>query len=173
MSVRLEQPGSGFRADIEGLRAVAVLLVLADHLLGRPVGGYVGVDVFFVVSGYLITGLLVRELLETGHVRFRTFYARRVRRLLPAAVVVLAVTAVVAQLLFLPVRAAQSARDALWAAGFAANWRFSSLGTDYFSSTRPPSPVQHYWSLAVEEQFYVVWPALLVGVAATVPLVAR
>ncbi|MCW2606048.1 MAG: O-antigen acetylase, partial [Frankiales bacterium] len=154
-----------FRTDVEGLRAVAVLLVLGDHLFGVPAGGFVGVDVFFVVSGFLITGLLAREAERTGRVRLRAFWLRRVRRLLPTALVVLAVTCVVAQLLFLPVRAAQTARDAVFAAFSAANWRFAALGTDYFSSTRPPSPVQQYWSLAVEEQFYALWPLLVLLLA--------
>ncbi|MCW2777058.1 MAG: O-antigen acetylase [Frankiales bacterium] len=156
---------SRFRSDVEGLRAVAVLLVLGDHLFGRPAGGFVGVDVFFVVSGFLITGLLAREAQRTGRVRLRAFWLRRVRRLLPTALVVLAVTCVAASALFLPVRAAQTARDAVWAAFSAANWRFASLGTDYFSQTRPPSPVQQYWSLAVEEQFYLVWPLVVLLLA--------
>ncbi len=158
-----------FRTDVEGLRALAVLLVLGDHLFGVPLGGFVGVDVFFVVSGFLITGLLVREARTTGRVSLRAFWGRRVRRLLPTALVVLAVTCVAAQLLFLPVRAAQTARDALWASASAANWHFASLGTDYFADNRPPSPVQQYWSLAVEEQFYLLWPLLVLALALGVP----
>ncbi len=142
-----------------------MLLVLGDHALGRPAGGFVGVDVFFVVSGFLITGLLVREVERTGRLRLREFWLRRVRRLLPTALVVLAVTCVVAQVLFLPVRAAQTTRDALFAAASVANWRFAWLGTDYFSATRPPSPVQQYWSLGVEEQFYALWPLLVLLLA--------
>ncbi len=163
-----------FRTDVEGLRAVAVLLVLGDHLFGLPSGGFVGVDVFFVVSGFLITGLLAREATTTGTVRLRAFWLRRARRLLPAALICLAVTCLVAQTLFLPVRAAQTVRDALFAAVSAANWRFGALGTDYFSATRPPSPVQQYWSLAVEEQFYAVWPLLVLGLATrAVPVLRR
>lgn len=156
------RPAATFRPDVEGLRAVAVLLVVVSHVLGTPSGGYVGVDVFFVISGFLITGLLLRERERRGRISLRDFYARRVRRLLPAAVLVLAVTNVAAYLLFAGERAGQALRDSLWALGFLANVRFASIGTDYFDDTRPPSPVQHYWSLAVEEQFYVVWPLLLI-----------
>ena len=150
-----------FRPDVEGLRAVAVLLVVVGHVFGVPAGGYVGVDVFFVVSGFLITGLLLREHAREGRISLREFYARRVRRLLPAAVLVLAVTNLAAWLLFTGERAGQALRDSVWALGFLANVRFAELGTDYFDDTRPASPVQHYWSLAVEEQFYLVWPLLL------------
>ena len=154
-------PAQTFRPDVEGLRAVAVLLVVASHVLGAPAGGYVGVDVFFVISGFLITGLLLREHRRAGRISLRDFYARRVRRLLPAAVLVLAVTNVAAYLLLSGERASQVVRDSLWSLGFLANVRFSQIGTDYFDNTRPASPVQHYWSLAVEEQFYLAWPCLL------------
>ena len=154
-------PAQTFRPDVEGLRAVAVLLVVVSHVFGFPSGGYVGVDVFFVISGFLITGLLLREHERSGRISLRDFYARRVRRLMPAAVLVLAVTNVASYLLFAGDRAGQALRDSAWALGFLANVRFASIGTDYFDDTRPASPVQHYWSLAVEEQFYVVWPCLL------------
>ncbi|MCW2614273.1 MAG: acyltransferase 3, partial [Frankiales bacterium] len=150
-----------FRPDVEGLRAVAVLLVVAGHVLGDPTGGYVGVDVFFVISGFLITGLLLREHARTGRISLREFYARRVRRLMPAAVLVLAVSNVAAWLAFAGERAGQTLRDALWSLGFLANVHFSAIGTNYFDEARPPSPVQHYWSLAVEEQYYLVWPWVL------------
>jgi peptidoglycan/LPS O-acetylase OafA/YrhL len=154
-------PADTFRPDVEGLRAVAVLLVVVSHVFGVPAGGYVGVDVFFVISGFLITGLLLREQARSGRISLRDFYARRVRRLLPAAVLVLATTNVAAYLLFAGERAEQTLRDSLWSLGFLANVRFAAIGTDYFDDTRPASPVQHYWSLAVEEQFYLVWPWLL------------
>ena len=166
-SARADRARSGrvrpesFRPDVEGLRAVAVLLVIVSHVFGVPAGGYVGVDVFFVVSGFLITGLLLREHAREGRFSLREFYARRIRRLLPAAVLVLAVTNLAAWLLFAGERAGQALRDSVWALGFLANVRFAELGTDYFDDTRPASPVQHYWSLAVEEQFYLVWPLLL------------
>ncbi|MDT7550972.1 MAG: hypothetical protein QOE84_3366 [Actinomycetota bacterium] len=162
--------GSGFRPDIEGLRGVAVLLVVLGHLTGWPRGGYIGVDVFFVVSGFLITGLLVSERERSGRISLRHFYVRRVRRLLPAGVLVLAVTCVAASLLLVAGRAHDTVLDGLWSLLFLANVHFAQLGTDYFSLTRAPSPVQHYWSLSVEEQFYLVWPFL---VLATFAVAAR
>ncbi len=154
------------RADIQGLRAVAVGLVVLDHaglrLLG---GGYVGVDVFFVVSGFLITSLLLREATTTGAVRIGAFYARRARRILPAATVTLVATTAAAWWLLPLPRARDVATDALWSAFFVGNVRFGRVGTDYFAADQPPSPLQHFWSLGVEEQFYVCWP-LLVAVAA-------
>lgn len=162
-SVFRHRPQPSFRPDIQGLRAVAVLLVVASHVGGVPAGGYVGVDVFFVISGYLITGLLVRELGGTGRISLREFYARRVRRLLPMALLVLAASNLAAYVVFTPERAGQALRDALWSAGFLANVHFADIGTNYFDATRPASPVQHYWSLAVEEQFYLVWPWLLLA----------
>ncbi len=153
-----------FRPDIQGLRALAVLLVIVAHSgFGTVSGGFVGVDVFFVISGFLITSLLMREAATTGRISLLGFYARRARRILPAAAVV-AVATVVGAILFLPlVRAVEVIKDSIWAAAFAANIRFASVGTDYFAKGEPASPLQHYWSLSVEEQFYLVWPLLLVG----------
>ncbi|SDI77950.1 Peptidoglycan/LPS O-acetylase OafA/YrhL, contains acyltransferase and SGNH-hydrolase domains [Frankineae bacterium MT45] len=151
-----------FRPDIEGMRAIAVLLVVLYHcgITAIP-GGYVGVDVFFVISGFLITSLLVREFETGGRISISDFYARRFRRILPAATVVLIVT-VAASALFLPItRISSIARDAIWTSVFMANFRFSATGTNYLSAAAPPSPLQHYWSLAVEEQFYFVWPLML------------
>ncbi len=156
-----------FRGDVEGLRAVAVGLVLLDHAVGWPSGGFIGVDVFFVISGFLITGLLLRERERTGRISFRAFYVRRARRLLPAAVATLAATPLVAWLLFLGGRFQQTLEEAAWALLFGANVHFAQLGTDYFQQTAAPSPVQHFWSLAVEEQFYLVWPVLVLLVAGT------
>lgn len=154
------------RRDIEGLRAVAVGVVLASHLMHQPEGGFVGVDIFFVISGFLITGLLIREFEKTGTISFREFYARRVRRILPAALVTLLVTCLAARLVFFDSRAFQTYEDSLWAALSLANWHLAASGTDYFQSTLPPSIVQQYWSLSVEEQFYLVWPVLIVAVGA-------
>ncbi len=150
-----------FRPDIQGLRAVAVGLVVADHVTGWPAGGFIGVDVFFVISGFLITSLLVRERSGTGRISFRAFYARRARRLLPAALVTLAVTTAAAWFLFLEGRFRETVHDVVWAALFSANINFARDGTDYFEATSAPSLVQHFWSLAVEEQFYLVWPVLI------------
>jgi len=148
------------------MRALAVLLVIVSHAGFRSVaGGYVGVDVFFVISGFLITGLLVRELDTSGRVSLLTFYARRARRILPAAVLVLAVTAVASALVLPLVRAVDIFKDAWWAAFFGANIHFAAVGTDYFAQDQPTSPLQHYWSLSVEEQYYVVWPLVILALA--------
>ena len=154
---------SGFRQDIQGLRALAVLLVALDHAHVGPFdGGYVGVDVFFVISGFLITGLLVAEAESTGKVSLLGFYARRARRILPAASLVILTTVAAATVLLSAVDASATIEDAVWATFFAANFKFASDGTDYFNADAIPSPLQHYWSLAVEEQFYLVWPLLVV-----------
>ena len=163
---RVPPAASTFRPDIEGLRAVAVVLVVLGHA-GVPglAGGYVGVDVFFVLSGFLITSLLLREVERTGRVSVPRFYARRAVRLLPAAVLVLLATLAGARLFLPSVRLGDHARDALAAAGYVANLRFAVEGTDYLNADRPPSPFQHFWSLAVEEQFYLVWPLLVLAAA--------
>lgn len=153
--------GRGLLAEIEGLRAVAVISVLLYHAHFGFSGGFVGVDVFFVLSGFLITRLLVRERETTGRISLAAFYARRVRRLLPAASLVLLAIVVGSYLLYNPLRAHDTAVDAAWAAGFVANFRFARLGTDYLASSNDPSLIQHWWSLAIEEQFYLVWPGLL------------
>ncbi|MFD0045388.1 acyltransferase family protein [Pseudarthrobacter scleromae] len=156
-----------FRPDIEGLRAIAVLLVVLNHA-GVPGlhGGYVGVDVFFVVSGFLITGLLLKEAEGGRRVSLMGFYARRARRILPAATLVLAATVVASFALIGGTTAARTAEDGQWAALFASNFRSIDQGTDYWASDLPPSPLQHYWSLAIEEQFYLFWPASMIAVAA-------
>ncbi len=157
---------AAFRPDLEGLRGAAILLVVAYHV-GVPGarGGFVGVDVFFALSGYLITGLLVAELDATGTVDLAGFYARRARRLLPAGLVVVAVTLVLAALLDAP-REVDAAAGAGRAAALAlSNVFFAARATDYFADVGAPNPLLHTWSLAVEEQFYVVWP-LVVWLAA-------
>ena len=162
------------RGDIQGLRAVAVLLVALDHAAVGPFhGGFVGVDVFFVISGFLITSLLLAEVARDGHVSLIGFYARRARRILPAATLVTLVT-VAASIWFLSgIEAEAVIGDALWATFFAANVKFASDGTDYFQGDAAPSPLQHYWSLAVEEQFYVVWPLMLLALCLLVRRSAR
>lgn len=158
-------PASGHqrRYDIEGLRAIAVVAVVLDHLFHWPRGGFVGVDIFFVISGYLITGILLREAIGKGRISFRQFYIRRIKRILPAAALVLSVTATAAYVVFYAGRASSIASDALWALLFSANWRFAIQGTDYMNSGSSVSPIQHYWSLGVEEQFYILWPWIILG----------
>jgi peptidoglycan/LPS O-acetylase OafA/YrhL len=154
--------GAAHRRDIQGLRAVAVLLVALGHA-GVPFlpGGFVGVDVFFVLSGFLITGLLLAEARSQGSVSLLDFYVRRARRILPAAALTLLVTNIAAFYALNFVRAQQAVEDSLHAGAFAANFHFAARGVDYFAQGEPPSPVLHFWSLSVEEQFYVVWPLLL------------
>ena len=155
-----------FRPDVEGLRAVAVLLVVLYHAeLPGLSGGYVGVDVFFVISGFVITGLLLRERSATGRTSLLAFYGRRVRRILPAATVVIVVTVLATYAAVGVVTGDPTAIAARWTAVFLANIHFAATGTDYLSSTLPPSPLQNFWSLAVEEQFYLVYPALVLIVA--------
>src|SRR5258708_7934719 len=153
----------GFRA-LDGIRAVAVGLVLAEYG-GIPgvSGGFLGVDVFFVLSGFLITSLLLDELGGTGRIALAGFWIRRARRLLPALIVM--VLAVVAARALFPPEATASLRDDAVAAFFwVANWAFVAQRTDCFSQGTPPSPLQHTWSLGVEEQYYLFWPLLVIAV---------
>ncbi|HEX5199052.1 MAG TPA: acyltransferase [Actinoplanes sp.] len=162
-ATRAAGPNLAFRPDIEGLRAVAVAAVVLSHA-GVPGlgGGYIGVDVFFVISGFLITSLMLREVATTGGLSLLRFYGRRARRILPASSVVL-VTVILAGYHWLGfLRGDEIASDGRWAALFASNFNFAAQGVDYLESQAAPSPLQHFWSLAVEEQFYFVWPALLV-----------
>ncbi len=164
---------SRFRPDIEGLRAVAVLLVVLNHLRLWPDGGFVGVDVFFTISGFLITGLIVDEVARTGWLSFRSFYTRRARRILPAALAALAGTWVAASVVFTGSRVESTVHDIWWSLGFAANIHFANAGTSYFDTYAEPSLVQHFWSLAVEEQFYLVWPVLVLVTTLVARKVAR
>ncbi len=154
---------SGFRPDIEGLRSLAVLLVLVYHAqFGIVDGGFIGVDVFFVLSGFLITSLLLRELSTTGTVSLSNFWARRARRLLPASGLVIVVTLIASRFMLDGLSQGDLGRDAIAACLFVANIRFWKVGTDYLSEGLRESPLLHFWSLAVEEQFYLVWPSLLI-----------
>jgi peptidoglycan/LPS O-acetylase OafA/YrhL len=155
-----------FRADIEGLRAIAVVAVVLFHADVPGVsGGFVGVDVFFVISGFLITGLLWREVSTAGTVRLRRFYGARARRLLPASAAVGVVTAIASAVLLPPLQAWGVICDGIASALYVSNYWFIGEGVHYFGGHKPPSPFQHYWSLGVEEQFYLVWPALIIGTA--------
>jgi peptidoglycan/LPS O-acetylase OafA/YrhL len=151
-----------WRPDIQGLRAVAVLMVVLSHAgVSRLEGGYVGVDVFFVISGFLITSLLARELAATGGISVRRFYARRALRLLPASTLVVVTTLTGAWLFLSPLRFPEYAGDARSSLLYVINLRLAGAHTDYLSEGTQPSPFQHFWSLAVEEQFYLLWPLLL------------
>jgi len=163
---RAADPTDGFRPDLEGLRAVAVVLVLLYHAsVPGFTGGYVGVDVFFVLSGFLITGLLLREVRRTGAISLPSFYARRARRLLPAAALVLLVTIVASVFMMPPLRVPDVAGDATSAALYVSNIHFALQATDYLQADLAPSPILHFWSLSVEEQFYLFWPAIVLLVA--------
>ncbi len=163
---------TAFRNDIQGLRAVAVLLVLLYHAsVPYVTAGFIGVDVFFVLSGYLITGLLIRELETTGTIRLLDFYAKRARRLLPASFTVLGAVAAVLFIvprwipdLVIPQLYGRSISWDIQRSGlYIVNWLFAERAVDYHS-TDVPSPLQHFWSLSVEEQFYAVWPLLILAV---------
>ncbi|WP_448003863.1 acyltransferase family protein [Agromyces bauzanensis] len=166
-SSRPSIPTRELRADIQGLRAFAVVAVILDHLFHWPTGGFVGVDVFFVISGYLITSHMIRELDRTGHLSLSAFYRRRIRRIAPAASLVIVATVAFAVFLLPRGRALSIAMDGIWAFFFGANWRSMAIGTDYFQLGQLPSPLQHFWSLSVEEQFYFVWPLLTMIVFTT------
>ena len=126
-------------------------------------GGFIGVDVFFVISGFLITGLLLREVTSTGHLDLPRFYARRARRLLPAALVVIAVTVALSAVILSPLRFPGVALDGAASSLYVSNYRYALIATDYFAADTEPSPLLHFWSLAVEEQFYLVWPVLILA----------
>jgi len=150
-----------FRPDIEGMRAIAVGLVILFHAFNKPfTGGYVGVDIFFVISGFLITSLLLREQIRDGRISISGFYARRVRRILPAATLVVLITLLASYYWLGFITGNSVAGDAKWTAIFAANIHFGMVRTEYFGAQLPPSPLQHMWSLGVEEQFYLVWPGV-------------
>jgi peptidoglycan/LPS O-acetylase OafA/YrhL len=155
-----------FRPDVAGLRGIAVLLVVLFHAgLSQVSGGFVGVDVFFVISGFVITGVLLREHEKTKGTSLLAFYARRARRILPAGTVVIIVTVLISYRWLGFIAGNQVAQDDKAAALFYANFHFISLSTNYFTSHLPPSPLQHFWSLSVEEQFYLVYPTIFLCVA--------
>ncbi|KAA8889651.1 acyltransferase [Nocardia colli] len=162
----MTQVEHNFRPDIQGLRAVAVLAVVAYHFdLPGFGGGFVGVDVFFVISGFLITGLLWRERTSTGTIQLHRFYASRARRLLPAAVTVIVATAAAARLLLPPTETRVVLGDAIASALYVGNYRLAERGSDYLAAGAANSPFMHYWSLGAEEQFYLLWPVLMIATA--------
>jgi peptidoglycan/LPS O-acetylase OafA/YrhL len=158
-----------YRPDIEGLRGLAVALVVAFHASPRRIsGGFIGVDVFFVISGYLITGLLLREIEATGRLSFAGFYARRARRLLPASALVFLTTLLACSLFLSPLQQFKLGDSGTYVALYASNFWFLHQATDYFAPAIATNPFLHTWSLAVEEQFYLVWPAIvLLGMRGT------
>ena len=159
-----------YRPHLDGLRAVAVYLVVLFHAgSDRFSGGYIGVDVFFVLSGFLVTQLLLRDITGRGSIRFGRFYSRRFRRLLPAAFVALIVTAVVFTAIAAPAEVASAVGSFKAAFLYSTNWYFIHQSTGYFGADISTNPVLHFWSLAVEEQFYLVWPLALGGVVRAHP----
>ena len=157
------------RNDLQGLRALAVAGVVAYHFgISLVPGGFVGVDVFFVMSGYFITRMLLSEVERTGTIDLPRFWANRIKRLLPNGLLVIGATATMAVVLLPTYRSQETLADATAAALFLANYHFAFAAVDYFHVGAPPSPLLHFWSLAVEEQFYLVTPVIL-----TLVLVAR
>ncbi|MBO1738381.1 acyltransferase family protein [Leifsonia sp. TF02-11] len=156
---------STIRLDVQGLRALAVGLVVLNHAFEWPFGGFVGVDIFFVISGFLMTSVLHREFERTGRIRFLAFYRRRVRRLIPASVAVLAATVIGAWAIFGSGRFMSTVWDAIASLFFVSNWRYAAEATDYFAQGAQTSPLQHYWSLSLEEQYYLVWPFAILAIA--------
>jgi peptidoglycan/LPS O-acetylase OafA/YrhL len=155
---------SGFRPEIQALRALAVTLVVVYHLAPKRLsGGFVGVDIFLVISGFLITSHLLRELHRTGGISLPTFYARRIRRLLPASLLVLLVTGIAALAVMPRNLWSEVGRQILASALYVENWALATNAVDYSAVGADASPVQHFWSLSVEEQFYLVWPVVLLG----------
>jgi peptidoglycan/LPS O-acetylase OafA/YrhL len=160
-STRKSGEKQGFRPDIQGLRAIAVTMVVIYHLYPSALpGGFAGVDVFFVISGYLITGHLWRGYAQTGKVSLADFWGRRARRLVPAAALVLTVTWIASRIIEPATQLADTAQQILASALYYQNWLLSADAVNYLKSDDAASPVQHFWSLSVEEQFYIVWPLL-------------
>ena len=171
-SVGRTQPGVAHlrRAPLDGLRALAVTAVVVYHFGGGNGsilgGGFLGVDLFFVLSGYLITGLLVQEYRRNGSIDLLAFWARRLRRLLPALVLMLLAVCAATWWFARPETWAALRSDVFWTLAYLANWHFVAVGEDYFANYVGASPLRHTWSLAIEEQFYAGWPLVVAGVLA-------
>ena len=168
--IRIQSSRQQFRPDIEGMRAIAVGMVILFHAYHKPfTGGFVGVDAFVILPDFSITSLLLKELKRAGRISIAGFYAGCVRRILPASTVVVVITLFATYYWLGFISGNDVANDAKWTAVFAANIHFGLVRTDYFGAQLPPSPLQHMWSLGVEEQFYLLWP----GVFLVLVLLAR
>lgn len=155
-----------FRPDIEGVRAISSVTVMLYHAgISWMAGGFTGVDVFYVLSGFLVTLGLLREAESKGKIDFFDFMGRRFRRLLPVSALVIIVTVLATYYWMGPTFGNTTAKDAMWTSGFMANWRFINVGTDYLGAQSAASPLQHYWTLAVEGQFYIAWPLIMLLLA--------
>ena len=161
------------RADIEGLRGWLAAVIVLSRLSGVPEEGAPGVDGFFVISGFLITGLLVWELRSTGRVSIAAFFARRARRILPTAAAVLAVTVAATSVMWSAPRALRAGLDSLSALTLVENWHLIASRRSHLQPNTDASPVEHFWSLAVEGQFYVTWPLVIIGAALLVTRLGR
>jgi peptidoglycan/LPS O-acetylase OafA/YrhL len=157
---------TGFRPDVEGLRGLTLLAILGFHVAMPGMGGgFVGPDIFFFISGFVITGQLWREVSTTGTIGLRKFYGKRARRLLPVSATVGVVTAIASALLLPPLQAKSALMDGIASALYVPNFWFIGQQVDYFADNVLASPFQHYWTLGVEEQFYLIWPPMIVGTA--------
>lgn len=153
-----------FRRDIQGLRAISIASVVLYHVQFPGFqGGFVGVDIFFVISGFLISGLLIDEATATGRIDLIQFWAKRARRLLPNATLTLIATLILAAFLFPAHNREALSKETAAAALYVANYYFADKAVDYFSFDDPLSPIMHFWSLSIEEQFYIVWPVLFLA----------